>query len=72
MPKFEIQILSGRRIITSFPVTAKDGSAADKNSERRRRKLGAVRYRVRKVTNDLRHGGYHQTAHVFKNHLPSS
>lgn len=69
MPKFEIQILSGRRIIGSFKLTANDGSAADKKSERKRRALGAVRYRVRKVTSGLRHGGYHQTAHVYKNHM---
>lgn len=67
--KYEIQILSGRRITHSWTVTARDGSEADKKSERKRRLLGAVRYRVRKVTpGGLRHGGYHQTAHVFKNH----
>jgi hypothetical protein len=69
MPKFEIQILSGRRIVTSFNVTAKDGAAAGRKSEKKRKKIGAVRYRVRKVNpGSLRHGGFHQTSHVFNNH----
>lgn len=68
--KFEIQILSGRRITGSFTLTAKDWSEADRKSERKRRALGVVRYRVRRLTpSGLRHGGYHQVAHVYKNHM---
>lgn len=59
---FEIMIITGRRITGSFTVKASSLSEADKKSEARRRKLGAVRYRIADASSKTRprHGGVHQ------------
>lgn len=60
--QFEIQRLSGSRILSSFIVTAKDAADADKKSFVRRRAEGWIRYRISKIQPGkfrLKHGGYH-------------
>lgn len=59
---YEIMIITGRRITGSFTVKASSLSEADKKSEDRRRKLGAVRYRIADASSGTRprHGGVHQ------------
>ena len=62
---FEVQRLSGSRILSSFTVKAKDSSDADAKSFIRRRAEGWIRYRIAKITPGkfrLRHGGLHAMA----------
>lgn len=59
---YEIQKLSGSRILSSFTVKAKDRSEADQKSFIRRRAEGWIRYRIAKIEPGkfrLRHGGLH-------------
>jgi hypothetical protein len=58
---FEIQHLSGRRIVGSWQVTASTHIEADRLSEPERRRLGVRKYRIAEVRPGFRqrHGGWH-------------
>ncbi len=59
---YEIQRLSGARILSSFTVKAKDRTEADQKSFIRRRAEGWIRYRIAKIEPGqfrLKHGGAH-------------
>lgn len=62
MNTFEIQRLSGSRILSSFQLTAIDYADADRKTEEQRKAEGWTRYRIRKIDPDkfrTRHGGVH-------------
>lgn len=68
--KFEIMIITGRRITGSFQIEASSFSEADKLSEPERRKRGVVRYRIADASDKNRphHGGNHQRTWDHRGH----